>query len=87
MKRFPHIKSDKTYKRYLESWMKENFAEYIFYTEGEKGLDDKVLPYIERDWTLVEVGDIIIMDGHVNNYEIINPFTGKPKRMGNNGCN
>ncbi|GMU97396.1 MAG: hypothetical protein AMXMBFR51_01360 [Ignavibacteriota bacterium] len=81
MKRFPHIKSDKTYKRYLESWMKENFAEYIFYTEGEKGLDDKVLPYIERDWTLVEVGDIIIMDGHVNNYEIINPFTGKPKRM------
>jgi len=30
---------------------------------------------------MVEVGDLIIMDGHVNNYEIINPFTGKPKRM------
>jgi putative transposase len=30
---------------------------------------------------MVEVGDIIIMDGHVNNYEIINPVTGLPKRM------
>ena len=80
-KRFMHIKSYNTYKRFIEDWIKDNFADYIFYREGEKGLDDKVLPYIERDWTMVEVGDIIIMDGHVNNYEIINPFTGKPKRM------
>jgi putative transposase len=81
MKRFPHIKSHKTYQRFIERWIKENYAKYIFCTEGEKGLDDKVLPYIERDWTMVEVGDILIMDGHVNNYEIINPFTGRAKRM------
>lgn len=80
-KRFMHIKSYNTYKRFLKKWINENHAHYVFYTDGEKGLDDKVLPYVERDWGLVEVGDVIIMDGHVNNYEIINPFTGKPKRM------
>lgn len=80
-KRFNHIKSYNTYKRFLEDWIKDNFADYIFYTEGEKGLDDKVLPYIERDWEMVEVGDILILDGHVNNYEIINPFKGRAKRM------
>ncbi len=80
-KRFPHIRSANTYRRFLEDWKKENYADYVFYRQGEAGLDNKILPYIERDWTKVEVGDIIIMDGHVNNYEIINPFTGKPKRM------
>jgi len=80
-KRFMHIKSYNTYKRYIDNWIKENYADYVFYREGEKGLDDLVLPYLERDWNLVEVGDLIIMDGHVNNYEIINPFTGHPKRM------
>ena len=80
-KRFLNIKSYNTYKRFLDTWRKENYADYVFHTKGEKGLDDLVLPYLERDWNLVEVGDIIIMDGHVNNYEIINPFTGLPKRM------
>lgn len=80
-KRFPHIKSYNTYKRFLDAWIKNNYADYVFHTKGEKGLDDLVLPYLERDWNLVEVGDILILDGHVNNYEIINPITGLPKRM------
>ncbi len=80
-KRFPHIRSYTTYCRFLNQWIKDNYADYIFYREGEKGLDDKVLPYLERDYDKVEVGDIIVMDGHVNNYEIINPLTGLPKRM------
>ncbi len=87
-KRFPHIRSPKTYRRFINDWKKEHYADYVFFREGEKGLDDLVLPYVERDWNLVEVGDIIIMDGHVNNYETINPFpnkegiiTGRPKRM------
>ncbi len=80
-KRFPNIRSYSTYKRFLDDWTKENYADYVFYREGEKGLDDKVLPYLERDYDKIEVGDIIVMDGHVNNYEIINPLTGQPKRM------
>ncbi len=80
-KRFPHIRSYSTYKRFLDDWTKENYADYVFYREGEKGLDDKILPYLERDYDKIEVGDIIVMDGHVNNYEILNPLTGQPKRM------
>ena len=40
----------------------------------------KVEPYIERFISKIEVGDIIIADGHVLNFQVINPFTGKPTR-------
>ena len=78
---FNNIKSDATYRRFLQEWKKNNKAFWIFYREGEKGLNDKCLPYIERDYDKIEVGDIIVADGHVLNFETINPFTGKPKRM------
>ncbi|MCD7879857.1 MAG: transposase family protein, partial [Candidatus Gastranaerophilales bacterium] len=45
-----------------------------------KAYHDKVEPYIERDLSKIEVGDILIADGHVLNYQVINPFTGKPTR-------
>lgn len=45
-----------------------------------KAYHDKVEPYIERDISKIEVGDIIIADGHVLNFQVINPFTGKPTR-------
>lgn len=48
--------------------------------EGEKALNDKVEPYIERDLSKIEVGDVLVADGHVLNFEVINPFTGKPTR-------
>jgi len=36
--------------------------------------------YIERDISKLEVGDVLIADGHVLNFQVINPFTGKPTR-------
>ena len=36
--------------------------------------------YIERDISKLEVGDVLIADGHVLNFQVINPFTGKPAR-------
>ena len=48
--------------------------------EGEKAYHDKVEEYIERDISLLEVGDVLIADGHVLNFQVINPFTGKPTR-------
>ena len=48
--------------------------------EGQKDLVDKVAPYIERDASLLEVGDVLIADGHVLDFQVINPFTGKPCR-------
>ena len=48
--------------------------------EGEKVYHDKVEPYIERDISKLEVGDVLIADGHVLNFQVINPFTGRPTR-------
>ncbi len=81
MKNHNVILSEHTYRRFIERWSKEHYADVVFYREGEHALDDKVLPFIERDYDRIEVGDIIVADGHVLNFEIINPFTGKPKRM------
>lgn len=78
---YQNIKSAETYKRFLADWRNDNYAMWTFYREGNKALNDKCLPYIERDYDQIEVGDILVADGHVLNFEIINPFTGKPKRM------
>ena len=48
--------------------------------DGEKALSDKVEPYIERDASLLDVGDILVADGHKLAFQVINPFTGKPCR-------
>lgn len=81
MKNHPRILSEHTYRRFIERWVAEHYAHSVFYREGQHALDDKVLPFIERDYNRIEVGDIIVADGHTLNFEIINPFTGKPKRM------
>lgn len=71
---------DLTFKRYAENFRKNNYAEWIFRREGMKAYHDKVEPYIERDISKIEVGDILVADGHVLNFQVINPFTGKPTR-------
>jgi len=81
MNNYTPLLNDKTYRRFLERWKSKNYPDWIFFREGEKALDDKVLPYIERDYNRIEVGDIVVADGHTLNFEIINPETGKPKRM------
>jgi putative transposase len=53
----------------------------VFFRQGEKALNDQCLPHIERDCSVIEVDDMIVADGHPLNFEILNPWTGKPKRM------
>lgn len=45
-----------------------------------KALRDKVMPYISRDIAKLEVGDVLVADGHRLAVECINSFTGKPCR-------
>ncbi|MGN0004819.1 MAG: DUF1788 domain-containing protein [Candidatus Gastranaerophilaceae bacterium] len=45
-----------------------------------KALKDKVEPYIVRDVSMLEVGQVLIADGHTLNFQVINPFTGRPSR-------
>jgi putative transposase len=70
-----------TYERYLNDWIKNNYALYISAREGGKALNDLVIPDLKRDMSLVEVGDVVFADGKIFDFEMINPFTGRPKRM------
>lgn len=77
---YEYLPCDLTFKRYAENFRKNNYAEWVLRREEMKAYHDKVEPYIERDISKIEVGDIIIADGHVLNFQVINPFTGKPTR-------
>lgn len=72
--------SPATLRRALEDWRNKHFDRWIFCREGEKALNDKVLPYIERDSSLINVGDVLVVDGHTLNFQVLNPYSGKPGR-------
>lgn len=71
---------DMTYRRFANKYKKQHYDIWILSREGEKALKDKVIPYIERDISKLNVGDVIIGDGHKLAFQIINPFDGKPCR-------
>ena len=77
---YEQLPCDLSFKRYAENFRKNNYAEWVLRREGMKAYHDKVEPYIERDISKIEVGDVIVADGHVLNFQVINPFTGKPAR-------
>lgn len=77
---YENIPCNLTFRRFAENFKKNNYSKWILSREGEKAYHDKIEPYIERDISKIEVGDVLIADGHVLNFQIINPFTGKPTR-------
>lgn len=77
---YENIPCNLTFRRFAEHFKKTNYSKWVLMREGEKAYHDKVEPYIERDISKLEVGDVLIADGHVLNFQVINPFTGKPTR-------
>ena len=75
-----YIPADITFRKYANLFKKNNYDKWILVRDGEKALSDKVEPYIKRDASLLEVGDILVADGHKLAFQVINPFTGKPCR-------
>ncbi len=73
-------KSDMTYRRFAERFRSQFYDRWVLLREGQKALRDKVEPFIKRDPSLLQVGDVLVADGHRLNFQIINPFTGKPCR-------
>jgi len=71
---------DMSYRRFAKKYQKEHYDTWVFAREGSKALKDKVIPYIPRDISMLEVGDVLIADGHRLAINILNPFTGKPAR-------
>lgn len=74
------LPQDVTFRRYAKWFRDNNFDKWTLAREGQKALKDKVEPYIVRNATLLEPGQVLIADGHTLNFLVINPFTGKPCR-------
>ena len=77
---YEDIPCNLTFRRFAEHFKRQNYSKWVIMREGEKAYHDKVEPYIERDISKLEVGDVLIADGHVLNFQVINPFTGRPTR-------
>lgn len=73
--------SSKTYQRYITEFTDKNSDLVAYARRGKKASKDQNLPSIFRNPSLINAGDILVLDGHTTNYEIINPATGKPQRM------
>jgi putative transposase len=68
-------------RRFLDRFDSLNHDLVVFHREGMKALDDKVGPFLSRNDKILQVGDVLVSDGHVMNFLVINPETGKPQRM------
>lgn len=77
---FTNLCCDLTYRRFAENYKREHYNTWVDAREGNKALHDKVLPYITRDVSKLEVGDVIIGDGHRLAFFVKNPYTGNPVR-------
>lgn len=75
-----YIPNEITFRRYAKWYKVNNFDKWTLAREGLKALKDKVEPYISRDISMLEVGQVLVADGHTLNFQVINPFTGKPCR-------
>ena len=73
--------SEATMRRFLRKWQETNFGTWVYTRQGKKAWNDLAAFYIDRDYSRIAVGDVIVADGHVLNFETLNPWTGKPQRM------
>jgi len=69
--------SEATFRRWLQRWKERNYHLWVFARKGAKAWNDQCAMYIERDMSVLNVGDVVVADGHNLNFEIINPWTGK----------
>ena len=75
-----YIPAPPTFRRFA-NWYKANyFDKWTLLREGEKALKEQVIPHIKRDVSKIGVGEVLVADGKRLNFQVINPFTGKPCR-------
>jgi putative transposase len=73
-------RSDMTYRRFAEDFKARRYDQWVLMREGQKALTDKVNFTITRDPGLLEVGEVLVADGHRLDFQVVNPYTGKPGR-------
>jgi len=72
--------SDRNFRRWAEWFKTNNGPIWTLMRDGEKALRETQIFSIPRDTSRIAVGDIIVADGHRLNFQVMNPFTGKPCR-------
>lgn len=77
---FEILPKDITFRRYAKWFKDNNFDKWTLARDGEKALKDKVSPFIVRNASLLKAGQVLVADGHTLNFQVINPFSGKPCR-------
>lgn len=75
-----YIPSNPTFRRFANWYRDNNYDKWVLLRDGEKSLKEEVIPHIKRDLSKIEVGDVLVADGKKLNFQVINPFTGKPCR-------
>lgn len=73
--------SDSTFRRYLKDF-RERFSHIICLArEGFKAYEDKFAPYLSRDFSMLEPGDVWVADGKTLDFMVKHPVHGRPVRM------
>ena len=72
--------SPSTLRNWVEAFKREHADVWTLAREGEKALADKIAPFLRRDADLLQVGDVLIADGHRLNFRVKHPLDGRPRR-------
>ena len=67
-------------RRLVNEFKTQHHDGWTLRREGEQAWNDKDAPYQDRDPMLLNVGDVIVADGHKLNLDVIDPLTGKKRR-------
>lgn len=69
-----------TLRRFVNQFKTYHHDTWTLRRKGEKAWNDEDAPYQDRDPMLLNVGDVIVADGHKLNLHVIDPLTGKKRR-------
>ncbi len=77
--------SERSLRRWCENWRDAHVQQWSLLRKGAKFAKDNMLLTILRD-SCLKVGDVWVADGHKLAFDIIDPKTGRPKRMTRTAC-
>jgi putative transposase len=72
--------SDRTMERAINVFAQRHAARWVYMRRGAKYFKDHFLPYILQDSSHIFTGDLWFSDGCTLNFDVLNPYTGKPCR-------
>ena len=74
------ISGPSTLRRFIKQFKTQHHDVWTLRRSGEKAWNDEDAPYQDRDPMLLNVGDVVVADGHKLNLNVIDPLSGKKRR-------